>query len=67
MGIAALRGQISGTFTTAIALIRFASRNFSAAAALVLIFYFLFVRRHKWYSVRVPVIGRQYIELVLGF
>ncbi|WP_026462739.1 phosphatase PAP2 family protein [Adhaeribacter aquaticus] len=43
----------------------FASRNFISAVSLILIFYFLFVRRHKWYSLKVPVIALGSISLNL--
>lgn len=47
----------------------FASRHFMTAAALMLIAYFLFVRRHKWYSLKVPVValGSISLNLVLKF
>lgn len=60
----------TNTFTTVITVITFfASRNFITAAALTLIFYFLFVRKHKWYSLRVPVIalGSILLNLILKF
>jgi undecaprenyl-diphosphatase len=43
----------------------FASRHFMTAAALMLIAYFLFVRRHKWYSLKVPVVALGSISLNL--
>jgi membrane-associated phospholipid phosphatase len=43
----------------------FASRNFITFASLALIFYFLFVRKHKWHSLRVPVIAIGSISLNL--
>lgn len=43
----------------------FASRHFMSAAALILIAYFLFVRRHKWYSLKVPVVALGSISLNL--
>jgi undecaprenyl-diphosphatase len=43
----------------------FASRNFITAASLLLIFYFLFVRKHRWYSLKVPVIAVGSISLNL--
>ena len=47
----------------------FASRHFMTAAGLLLIAYFLFVRRHKWYSLKVPVValGSISLNLVLKF
>jgi membrane-associated phospholipid phosphatase len=47
----------------------FASRYFITAISLVLIFYFLFVRRHRWYSLKVPVIalGSISLNLILKF
>ncbi|SIR09945.1 phosphatase PAP2 family protein [Pontibacter lucknowensis] len=47
----------------------FASRHFMTAAALLLIAYFLFVRRHRWYSLKVPVValGSISLNLVLKF
>jgi membrane-associated phospholipid phosphatase len=47
----------------------FASRHFITAVSLVLIFYFLFVRRHRWYSLKVPVIavGSITLNLILKF
>lgn len=43
----------------------FASRHFITAISLVLIYYFLFVRRHRWYSLKVPVIALGSITLNL--
>lgn len=43
----------------------FASRNFITVASLLLIMYFLFIRKHKWYSLRVPVIAIGSISLNL--
>lgn len=43
----------------------FASRNFITIMSLGLIFYFLFVRKHRWYSLRVPVIALGSISLNL--
>jgi undecaprenyl-diphosphatase len=43
----------------------FASRNFITTISLLLIFYFLFVRRHRWYSLKVPVIALGSISLNL--
>lgn len=47
----------------------FASRHFITAASLVLIYYFLFIRKHRWYSLRVPVIalGSITLNLLLKF
>ncbi|KAA5548240.1 phosphatase PAP2 family protein [Adhaeribacter rhizoryzae] len=47
----------------------FASRDFITGASLMLIFYFLFIRRHKWYSIKVPVIalGSISLNLILKF
>ncbi|WP_162053524.1 phosphatase PAP2 family protein [Pontibacter pamirensis] len=47
----------------------FASRQFLTPAALLLIAYFLFVRRHRWYSVKVPVValGSITLNIVLKF
>lgn len=47
----------------------FASRDFIAGASLMLIFYFLFIRRHRWYSIKVPVIalGSISLNLILKF
>ena len=47
----------------------FASRHFMTAAALLLIAYFLFVRKHRWYSLKVPVValGSILLNLVLKF
>ncbi len=42
-----------------------ASRNFISGAGLMLIGYFLFVKKHKWYSVKVPVIAVGSISLNL--
>ncbi|QHL88940.1 phosphatase PAP2 family protein [Nibribacter ruber] len=42
-----------------------ASRNFITGAALMLIAYFLFVKKHKWYSLKVPVIAVGSISLNL--
>ncbi|MCC9138581.1 phosphatase PAP2 family protein [Pontibacter silvestris] len=47
----------------------FASRQFLTPAALLLIAYFIFVRRHRWYSLKVPVValGSITLNLVLKF
>jgi membrane-associated phospholipid phosphatase len=47
----------------------FASRNFITGASILLIIYFLFIRRHKWYSIKVPVIavGSISLNLLLKF
>lgn len=47
----------------------FASRDFIAGASLMLIFYFLIIRRHRWYSIKVPVIalGSISLNLILKF
>ncbi|RTQ46222.1 phosphatase PAP2 family protein [Hymenobacter gummosus] len=42
-----------------------ATRNFITAAALLLIGYFLVIRRHRWYSLRVPVVALGSISLNL--
>ncbi|WP_205501917.1 phosphatase PAP2 family protein [Rufibacter psychrotolerans] len=42
-----------------------ASRNFITGAGLMLIGYFLFVKKHKWYSLKVPVIALGSISLNL--
>lgn len=41
----------------------FASRQFLTPAALLLIAYFLFVRKHHWYSLKVPVVALGSITL----
>ena len=41
----------------------FASRQFLTPAALLLVAYFLFVRRHRWYSLKVPVVALGSISL----
>lgn len=47
----------------------FASRQFLTPAALILIAYFLFIRKHRWYSLKVPVValGSISLNLVLKF
>ncbi|WP_225000312.1 phosphatase PAP2 family protein [Cesiribacter sp. SM1] len=47
----------------------FGSRNFLTPAALLLVGYFLFVRRHRWHSLKVPVIalGSITLNLVLKY
>lgn len=47
----------------------FASRQFLMPAALLLIAYFIFVRKHRWYSLKVPVValGSITLNLVLKF
>ncbi|QCR23241.1 phosphatase PAP2 family protein [Pontibacter sp. SGAir0037] len=47
----------------------FASRQFLTPAALLLLCYFLFVRKHKWYSLRVPVValGSSTLNVVMKF
>src|SRR5688500_6369375 len=48
----------SSLFTRCMVFITFfASRNFITIASLALIFYFLFIRKHRWHSLRVPVIA----------
>lgn len=42
-----------------------ASRNFITVACVVIIFYFLFIRRHKWYSLKIPVVAIGSISLNL--
>lgn len=42
-----------------------ASRNFISGAGIMMIGYFLFVKRHKWYSLKVPVIAVGSITLNL--
>lgn len=60
----------SETFTRFMMIITFfASRNFITAASILLIIYFLFIRKHKWHSIRVPVIavGSISLNLVLKY
>lgn len=60
----------SAAFTQFMVVITFfASRYFITAVSLVLIFYFLFVRKHRWYSLKVPVIalGSISLNLILKF
>ena len=47
----------------------FASRHFLTPAALLLVAYFLFVRKHRWYSLKVPVValGSITLNLVLKY
>ncbi|MFD2514393.1 phosphatase PAP2 family protein [Pontibacter locisalis] len=47
----------------------FASRQFLTPAALLLVAYFLFIRKHRWYSLKVPVValGSISLNLVLKF
>ncbi|MFT2009064.1 phosphatase PAP2 family protein [Pontibacter sp. 13R65] len=47
----------------------FGSRQFLTPAALLLIAYFLFVRKHRWYSLKVPVValGSITLNLVLKY
>ncbi|MEJ8801433.1 phosphatase PAP2 family protein [Pontibacter sp. H249] len=47
----------------------FASRHFLTPAALLLIGYFLFIRKHRWYSLKVPVValGSITLNLVLKY
>jgi membrane-associated phospholipid phosphatase len=47
----------------------FASRQFLTPAALLLIAYFVFVRKHRWYSLKVPVValGSITLNVVLKF
>ncbi|PRY16535.1 undecaprenyl-diphosphatase [Pontibacter ummariensis] len=47
----------------------FASKYFLIPAALLLIAFFLFVRRHKWYSIKVPVValGSITLNVILKF
>ncbi|GAA4373931.1 phosphatase PAP2 family protein [Hymenobacter koreensis] len=42
-----------------------ASRNFISGAALSIIAYFLFIRKHRWYSLKVPVVALGSITLNL--
>lgn len=60
----------SANFTKVMVVVTFfASRHFITVVSLGLIFYFLFVRRHKWYSLKVPVIalGSITLNLILKF
>ncbi|WP_299818908.1 phosphatase PAP2 family protein [uncultured Pontibacter sp.] len=41
----------------------FASRHFLTPAALLLVAYFLFIRKHRWYSLKVPVVALGSITL----
>lgn len=43
----------------------FASRHFLTPAALLLVAYFLFIRKHRWYSLKVPVVALGSITLNL--
>jgi undecaprenyl-diphosphatase len=47
----------------------FASRQFLTPAALLLIAYFVFIRKHRWYSLKVPVValGSITLNVVLKF
>ena len=47
----------------------FASRDFITGASIMLIIYFMFIKRHKWYSIKVPVIalGSISLNLILKF
>ncbi len=47
----------------------FASRHFLTPAALLLFAYFLFIRRHRWYTIKVPVValGSILLNLVMKF
>ncbi|WP_439880010.1 phosphatase PAP2 family protein [Pontibacter sp. MBLB2868] len=47
----------------------FASRQFLTPAALLLVAYFLFIRKHRWYSLKVPVValGSITLNVVLKF
>ena len=47
----------------------FASRQFLTPAALLLVAYFLFIRKHRWYSLKVPVValGSITLNIVLKF
>lgn len=47
----------------------FASRQFLTPAALILVAYFLFIRKHRWYSLKVPVValGSITLNVVLKF
>jgi membrane-associated phospholipid phosphatase len=56
----------SDTFTRFMVVVTFfASRHFITVLSLGLIFYFLFVRKHRWYSLKVPVIALGSITLNL--
>ncbi|MHC2993793.1 phosphoesterase PA-phosphatase [Pontibacter sp. HJ8] len=63
----ALAAEVQSTgFTRFIEFITFfASRHFMTAAGLMLIAYFVFVRKHKWYSLKVPVVALGSISLNL--
>jgi membrane-associated phospholipid phosphatase len=47
----------------------FASRQFLTPAALILVAYFLFIKKHRWYSLKVPVValGSISLNVVLKF
>ncbi|WMJ73783.1 phosphatase PAP2 family protein [Cytophagaceae bacterium ABcell3] len=40
-----------------------ANRNFIIAASVILILYFLFIRKHKWFSMKIPVVALGCITL----
>ncbi|HEY0042218.1 MAG TPA: hypothetical protein VGB71_16215, partial [Flavisolibacter sp.] len=42
------------------------THNFLIPANLVLIAYFLFIRKHKWYSIKVPAIALTSLGLMFG-
>jgi undecaprenyl-diphosphatase len=53
-----LSSHISGGYTNIISFITFlGNHNFLIPANLILIAYFLFIRKHKWYSIKIPVVA----------
>jgi undecaprenyl-diphosphatase len=63
----AIRPYISTGLTNFMRFITFLGTHlFLIPANLILIAYFLFVRRHRWYSIKVPVVAIGSVSLMLG-
>lgn len=62
-----LRSQISDINTDVMNVFSFlGSHNFLIPANLILIAYFLFIKKHRWYSIKVPVVAISSLVLMVG-
>ncbi len=62
-----LRNQVSDINTDVMNVFSFlGSHNFLIPANLILIAYFLFIKQHRWYSIKVPVVAISSLVLMLG-
>jgi len=62
-----LRSQVSDINTDVMNVFSFlGSHNFLIPANLILIAYFLFIKKHRWYSIKVPVVAISSLVLMVG-